>query len=161
MLATFQFLPEEKTITYRNENYDFAITYPTSWKSCALSNNDIKENKFLLIVPKEKNCSAKTFIFVSRVPELSGNLISGYGLQEAIKKNGFTKFNPFLNGGSTQAEKTNEKYFFRESYFFTNYETSLDLLKISEQIETGQENFQRQAKEIVTTTQRFLKQNKD
>ena len=81
MLATFQFLPPINVTTYKNDKFDFALTFPDSWKNCGLADSDLNENKLLLIVPKDKDCSGENFIAVSSVSELSGKLLSGYELQ--------------------------------------------------------------------------------
>ena len=157
MLKTIQVLKKRKTLTYRNDKYDFAIMYPTSWKSCSVSKPTQIEEEILLLVPERKFCNGNNYISVSRISTYSGDLMTGYQLQDLLKKNKYTTINSFLNGNSAQGEKTIRDYLLSESYFFTNYLSTYDLLKIFSKIELKEKTHQKESKEILSTAQRFLR----
>lgn len=72
MLSTILLLGEKTVLTYENEKYDLALTYPTSWKSCPITRNtDQNEEKLLILVPEGKLCNGGNHISVSRMTKLS------------------------------------------------------------------------------------------
>jgi hypothetical protein len=157
MLGTIQVLKQRKTLTYRNDKYDFALNYLTSWKSCPVSKPNKSEEEILLLVPEGKLCNGGNYISVLRIPGYSGELMTGFQLQDLLKKNEYTKINPFLNGNAAQGEKIIQNFLQSESYFFTNYLFTYDLLKIFSKIELKEKIYQKETKEILSTTQRHLK----
>lgn len=160
MLETFQPLKEKAVLTYKNEKYDFAITYPTSWKSCPITekaNQD--EEAMLILAPEGKLCNGGNYISVSRMTKFSYEK-NNRDLKEFLKDKVFTKIISYLEFGNIHAalgEKVDEKYIYRERYFYTNYPQTYELLRISEMYEINNEVYQREAKEILTTARRFLK----
>ena len=157
MLKTIQVLKKRESLTYRNDKYDFALTYPATWKNCPISNLSKNEEDILLLVPEGRVCKGDNYISVSRISAYSGELMTGYQLQDLLKKNGYSTIIPFLDGNSAQGEKKDANYLQIENYFFTNYLSTYDLLRIFSKIELKEKTFQKEAKEILSTTQRALK----
>ncbi|MDQ4122315.1 MAG: hypothetical protein M3209_12825 [Acidobacteriota bacterium] len=160
MLATIQLLEDRTVLTYRNEKYDFAITYPTTWKSC-LTNKTAKsdEEEFFVLVPEGKLCNGGNYISVSRSAKFS-NEKNNRDLKEFLKGKDFTKIIPYVEFKNIHAalgEKIDGNYIRRERYFYTNYPETYELLKISEMYEINQEDYQNEANEILATARRFLK----
>lgn len=159
MLKTIQVLDERETLTYRNDKFDFALTYPTSWKSCPIVALQNKEEELLLLVPDGKLCNRDNYISVSRVTKFS-NEKNNRNLEEFLQDKIFTKTIPYIEFGNIHAamgEKTDKKHIYRERYFYTNYPQTYELLKISEMYKVANETCQKEAKEILTTARRFLK----
>lgn len=161
MLSTFHPSAEKSLTTYKNEKYDFAITYPTAWKNCPTAeiNYNPEEETLLKIVPIKENCSGNNFISVSRMTKLS-NEKNNLDVKEFLKEQNFTKIVPYLefgNIGTAVGEKITDTSGYRERYFYTNYPQTYELLKISEMYEINNETYQKEAKEILTTARRFLK----
>lgn len=157
MLETLRVLSKRETLTYKNGKYDFALSYPTTWKSCPVSKQIKGEEEILLLVPERNLCNGDNYISVSRIPIYSGELMTGYQLQDLLKKDEYTIINSFLNGNAAQGEKIIANYHQSQSYFFTNYLSTYDLLRIFSKIEIKQEAYQEEVKEILSTTQRALR----
>ncbi|MDQ3633318.1 MAG: hypothetical protein ACR2MD_08350 [Aridibacter sp.] len=157
LLKTFEALPEREVTIYKNEIYNFAIAYPLTWKNCPLleskSDND---DEILLFVPRNEICKQSgNFISISRMSEYSGDLLTGNQLKDILRKKGYTKFNSFHQNSSTAyGEKTIRNFNYSEIYFFTNYQTSYDLLNISTLTNTKNKLLQNETREIIATIQR-------
>lgn len=160
MLATVRLLEEKTVLTYRNEKYDFALTYPVSWKSCPIDGNaNQDEEEILNLVPEGKSCNGANYISVSRMTKFSYEK-NNRDLKEFLAGRIFSKIVPYLEFGNVHAalgERADEKYIYRERYFYTNYPQTYELLKISEMCELNNEVCRNQAREILATAQRFLK----
>lgn len=160
MLSTLQILEEKAVLIYRNEKYDFAVTYPTSWKSCPIGRNANKdEEEILNLVPEGRLCNGANYISVSRMTKFSSEK-NNRDLKEFLAGKVFTKTVPYVEFGNIHAalgERVDEKYIYRERYFYTNYPQTYELLKISEMCELNNEACQKEASEILATAQRFLK----
>jgi hypothetical protein len=160
MLSTVRLLEEKTVLTYRNEKYDFALTYPVSWKSCPIGrtvNQD--EEEILNLVPDGRLCNGANYISVSRMTKFSDET-NNRDLKEFLAGKVFSKIVPYAEFGNIHAalgERADEKYIYRERYFYTNYPQTYELLKISEMCELNNEICQNQAREILATAQRFLK----
>jgi hypothetical protein len=160
MLETFRPLKEKSVLTYKNEQFDFALTYPTSWKSCPItgvSNKD--EEEMLILVPEGRLCNGGNYISVSRMTKFSYEK-NNRDLKEFLKDKVFSKTVPYIEFGNIHAalgEKIDDKYIYRERYFYTNYPQTYELLKISEMYELNNGIFQKESKEILTTARRFLR----
>lgn len=160
MLETFQILKEISVLTYKNDKYDFALTYPTSWKSCPITENTNKEEEeILILVPEGKSCSGGNYIVVARMTRFSFEK-NNRDLKTFLKADFFTSVTPYIEFGNIHAalgEKKTNDYVYRERYFYTNYPTTYELLKISEMYQLNNAAFQKEGKEILTTARRFLK----
>jgi PsbP-like protein len=160
MLETFRTLKEISALNYRNEKYDFALTYPTSWKSCPITESTIKdEEEILILVPEGRLCNGGNYIVVSRMTKFSYEK-NNRNLKEFLKDNFFTSITPYVEFGNIHAaigEKISEGSIYRERYFYTNYPTTYELLKISEMYQLNNDSYQKEGKEILTTARRFLK----
>lgn len=159
MLKTVQVLKKRDTLTYKNEKYDFAVTYPTAWKSCPVSKPSEDEEEILLLVPEGTLCNGGNYISVSRISKYS-NEKNNRDLKEFLSNKDFSKITPYIEFGNIHAatgESSGVTYIKRETYFYTNYPQTYELLKISEGFESYQEIYQKEAKEILSTAQRFLR----
>lgn len=160
MLSTLQILEEESVLTFRNEPYDFAITYPISWQSCPITkveNSD--EEEFLKLVPEGRLCNGGNYISVSRITKFSSER-NNRSLKEFLGSKQYTKTVPYLEFGNIHAamgENVDETYIRRERYFYTNYPETYELLRISEMYERANERYQQDAREILASARRFLK----
>lgn len=161
MLTTFQPVKEITATIYRNDKFDFALTYPGTWKSCSLneSNYNADEELLLRIVPAKENCQANNFIFVSRMSKFSSeknNLV----LDSFLANKDYTKTIPFLEFGNIHAalgEKVDKQIVHRERYFYTNYPQTYELLRITETFELNQSFYQKEGEDILKTARRFLR----
>lgn len=160
MLATFRSTKEVSVIVYRNDKYDFALTYPQKWKTCSADEiNDPDEETLLRIVPANKSCQGNNSIEVSRMSKLS-NEKNNLVLNSFLADKDYTKTVPNIYFGNIQAalgEKAEKQIVRRERYFYTNYPQTYELLKISEVYETGQIFYREEAEDILKTARRFLK----
>ena len=160
MLSSLQLLDEKTVLTFRNQRFDFAITYPVSWKSCPIAESvNPDEEVFLKLVPKASLCNGGNYISVSRMSKYS-NEKNNRDLKEFLKGKIFSKTVPYLEFGNIHAamgESVDENYIRRERYFYTNYPETYELLRISEMYDRTNENYQQDAKEILATARRFLK----
>lgn len=161
ILATIQPLQEISALTYKNEKYDFAVTYPVSWKSCPTVNTNQDEEVILMLIPEGIACNGGNYILVSRMTKFSYEK-NNRDLKEFLKDKVYSKTVPYVEFGNIHAamgEKSDEKYVWRERYFYTNYPQTYELLKISEMYELKNEKYQAQAREILASARRFLKFN--
>jgi len=160
MLSTLQLLDERKVSTFRNEEFDFAITYPDSWIACRVTpSTNADEEEFLRLVPKQSSCSGGNYISVSRMTRLSGER-NNRVLKEFIDPKKYSKIVPYLEFGNIHAavgESSDDNYLRRERYFYTNYPQTYELLRISEMYERSTDHYQSEAREILATARRFLK----
>lgn len=161
MLSTFQSTNEVFVTVYRNDKYDFALTYPKTWKTCPISeiNYNPDEEPLLRIVPANENCQGNNLIFVSRMSKLS-NEKNNLELKSFLGNKDYTKTVPYLEFGNIHAalgEKIEKQFIHRERYFYTNYPQTYELLKISEMYETNQDVSKKEAEDILKTARRFLR----
>ncbi len=161
IVKTFQPLEEKSVLTFKNEKYDFALTYPVSWKSCPIKeiNNNADAELLLRIVPTNESCSGNNYISAVRMTKLS-NEKNNLDLRGFLNEKDFTKTIPYIEFGNIHAsigEKVTEDHIYRERYFYTNYPTTYELLRISEMYQLNNEVYQKEAKEILMTARRFLK----
>lgn len=161
MLTTFQPATEKSVVIYKNEKYDFALTYPTTRKSCSTNaiNYNPDEETILRLVPNKENCLGNNYISVLRMTKLS-NKKNNLEVKGFLNAKDFTKpisYIEFGNIGGAIGEKVIESEIYRERYFYTNYPQTYELLKISEMYEINNETYQKEAMEILTTARRFLK----
>lgn len=161
MLSTFQPTKEVSVTVYRNDKYDFALTYPKTWKTCPLDeiNYNSDEEPLLRIAPTNESCLGNNFIFVSRMSKLS-NEKNNLELKSFLGDKDYTKIVPYLEFGnihSALGEKAEKQTVRRDRYFYTNYPQTYELLKMSEMFETNQDIYKREAEDILKTARRFLK----
>jgi len=159
MLKTVQVLKKLDILIYKNDKYDFAITYPTSWKSCPVSKPTEDIEEMLLLVPEGNFCNGGNYISISRMPKYSNDK-KLRDLKGFLSNKDFSKVTPYIEFGNIHAaigESSNVNYIKRERYFYTNYPETYELLKISEGFDKNQEVYQKEAKEILSTAQRFLR----
>lgn len=162
MLLTFQPVKEIAVTVYRNDKYDFALTYPNTWKTCPIGeiNYNSDEEALLRIVPVNESCQGNNFIFVSRMSKLS-NKKNNLELKGFLDNKDFTKTIPYLSFGNifhaALGEKVDKQIVRRERYFYTNFPQTYELLKISEMFEEDRDIYQKEAQDILKTARRFLK----
>ncbi len=161
MLLTFKSTKEILVTVYRNDKYDFALTYPKTWKTCSIDeiNYSPDEEPLLRIVPANESCQGNNFIFVSRMSKLS-NEKNNLELKGFLGDKDFTRSVPYLEFGNIHAalgEKTEKQVIRRERYFYTNYPQTYELLKISEMYETNQNSYEKEVEDILKTARRFLR----
>lgn len=161
LLKTFQILKEKPVATYKNAPYDFALTYPVSWKSCEEISKNISagEETLLILAPESRGCSAGNYIQVTRMTKFSQEK-NNRELKGFLNEKDFDKVVPYVEFGNIHAalgERVNENHIFRERYFYTNYPQTYELLKITESYEARNEILQQEAGEILTTARRFLR----
>jgi len=157
MLSTLQLLEKNVILTYRNEKYNFSISYPSSWRSCPLDDYYTKKENILFLAPEAKGCLGGNFVSVSSVLEFS-NLTKLPDIREILRKQNYAEISPNseLSGLQTvSGEKTESKYLYRQRYFYTTKSATDSLLKISEMYDKEHGNFEQQAREILATVKKF------
>lgn len=158
MLSTLQILEKETTLTYRNEKYNFSISYPASWKSCPLDDYYLKKENILFLAPESKGCLGGNFISIASVPESSG-IMKLTDVKEILRKQNFAEISPNSELSWLQTvsgEKSEGKYLYRQRYFYTIKSATDSLLKISEMYDQEQDKFQRESQEILATIKKSL-----
>lgn len=160
LLSTLRPITSGSVLTFSHEKFDFSLTYPTSWSSCGLDipqkNSDVED--LLKLVPEGRTCQGGNYVLVSRMNRFSNDK-NNRNLTEFLT-NGFSKKTPYIEFGNIHAsmgERADERYTYRERYFYTNYPQTYELLRISEMYGNDQPKFQSEASEFLKTARRFLK----
>ena len=124
IITTIQILTNFTSLTYSNEKYGFSLTYPASWRSCALDFRRKKED-ILLLVPENKNCAGANSILISLPSD------ERVDPKEILSKQSFSisaadwSINSRISGS-----KIDDKYYYRETYLsFANRSPNLVLVR--------------------------------
>lgn len=156
MLSTLLLVEKGDSISYRNEKYDFSISFPASWRSCPVDYYAVKTQEILILVPDEKICLNSNYISFSTVSE-SSDKSKLPNIQELFVKENYSQsssISELPNFQTTSAEKTERKYFYRQRFFYSKDSETFYLMKISEMY-NKEENFEPEGKEILKTVRNF------
>ena len=143
LISSIQNLENVKQVTFSSEKLGFSISYPTSWRSCALDFRRKRED-VLLLVPEDKLCTGANSILIALVADKSGDL------PERLSKENFLSSQPeWATTSLISGSKTFDAYFYRNTYLGSRDDMSTNLLLVKEMYVIDQQKYKNEAIQIL------------
>ena len=139
VIASIQNLENVKQITFSSQKLGFSISYPTSWRSCAMDFRR-KKDDVLHLVPEDKLCTGANSILIALVADKSGELA-----QQLSKENFLFSQPEWATTNLISGSKTFDAYFYRNTYLGSRDDISTNSLLVKEMYVMDQQKYRNEA----------------